>query len=158
MPNTKTPSPPTLRRCRRILEAHHLRSQGLSIRQIARQMGCAPSTPTSAREIYANRSNNQNDNLDDPGLIETEQEQSFQFPEESGPIQTNLDKSEHLQDEFPVQDKKFVPIPPNSPPKRPPETAGPQYPDSWDSPTSYIPPQNPNNPMVRRLFESSKWK
>ncbi|MXX48637.1 MAG: helix-turn-helix domain-containing protein [Chloroflexi bacterium] len=36
--------PPTPRRCRRILEAHHLWCQGCSAVQIARRLGCARST------------------------------------------------------------------------------------------------------------------
>ena len=41
---TATSNPPTPRRCRRIVDAHHLASQGRSLEQIAQQMGCARST------------------------------------------------------------------------------------------------------------------
>ena len=37
-------NPPTPRRCRRILEAHHLDCQGLSVEEIATQLRCARST------------------------------------------------------------------------------------------------------------------
>ena len=40
---TTTP-PPSPRRCQRILEAHHLRCRGLTLQQIADQLGCARST------------------------------------------------------------------------------------------------------------------
>ncbi len=39
-----TSKPPTPRRCQRILQAHHLRCQGLSLTQIAAAMNCARST------------------------------------------------------------------------------------------------------------------
>ena len=39
-----TTPPPTPRRCRRIVQAHHLDCQGLSLAQIAEQLGCARST------------------------------------------------------------------------------------------------------------------
>ncbi|MCY3571622.1 MAG: hypothetical protein OXH19_09845 [Chloroflexi bacterium] len=41
---TANPNPPTPRRCRRILEAHHLDCQGLSPDAIAAQLRCARST------------------------------------------------------------------------------------------------------------------
>ena len=41
---TTTATPPTPRRCRRILEAHHLDCQGRSPEQIAAQLRCARST------------------------------------------------------------------------------------------------------------------
>ncbi|MDE2987532.1 MAG: TetR/AcrR family transcriptional regulator [Chloroflexota bacterium] len=41
---TATPNPPTPRRCRRILEAHHLDCQGLSPDAIAEKLRCARST------------------------------------------------------------------------------------------------------------------
>ncbi|MCY4618391.1 MAG: hypothetical protein OXD50_07550 [Chloroflexi bacterium] len=44
MPNPATTKPPTPRRCRRMVEAHHFDCQGLSLRQIGRQMDSAPST------------------------------------------------------------------------------------------------------------------
>ena len=42
--NPSTTPPPTPRRCRRILQAHHLDCQGRSVAQIAEQLGCARST------------------------------------------------------------------------------------------------------------------
>ena len=212
-------NPPTPRRCRRILAAHHLHCQDLSLQQIADRMGCARSTAHSylrdfrlhrdhiLRTVAADRLADQvhllgqietepdqhrravaatrelrllllnlpdikeHDErppqqaptypceqdwetgfdadghlryiggpgdgdcllncpkcldefnrrriagLDQPGSVETEQDQSSQNPEKSGPIETNLDKSEHLNGEFPVPSKEFPPISPNSRPK-----------------------------------------
>ena len=44
MPSAATRNPPTPRRCHRMFEAHHLDCQGLSLRQIGRRLGRAPST------------------------------------------------------------------------------------------------------------------
>ena len=44
MTTTTTSNPPTPRRCQRIMEAHHLRCQGLSLQEIADRLGCARST------------------------------------------------------------------------------------------------------------------
>ena len=41
---TTSPNPPSPRRCLRILEAHHLSCQGLSLRQISERLDCARST------------------------------------------------------------------------------------------------------------------
>ncbi len=149
MSNTAADNPPTPRCCRRILEAHHLDCQGLSLQQIGDRLGCARSTahaylrdfrihrthilhtvaadrlasqvyrPTQHQtdpaqhrqlrflllnppDLYANHS----DDLDQPGLTKPEPDQPSQDPGESGPIQTNLDKSEHQSDEFSVPDRE----------------------------------------------------
>ncbi|MDE2966969.1 MAG: hypothetical protein OXS30_05735 [Chloroflexota bacterium] len=49
---TTITSPPTPRRCRRILEIHHLDCQGHSAEQIAEQLGCARSPVYVARRDF----------------------------------------------------------------------------------------------------------
>ena len=209
-------TPPTPRRCHRIVEAHHLSCEGRSLRQIAREMGCAHSTVHAylrdferfrayilhtvaadqlvnhvylltrsdtepaqhARHVAAVRelrlllttpascltdqSEQQpaplQDNLEEPGTIWIDPEQPSQKLEQSGPSWTNLDKSEHPNEENPVQDASFITAPTNSPPKRPLNSLELQIAASSDGPTGHVPPQDPNSPMIRRLFQSSKWK
>ncbi len=232
-------NPPTPRRCRRILAAHHLDCQGLSLRQIGKRLGRAHSTvhaylrdfqlhrnhilyivaadrladqlyrltqpqtdpvqhrqtiaasrelrlillnppaiqdrdlsgqalaPTDAeaggpfwessedgnghrrylagpdigqcvlecigcmRDAYASPP----DNPDQPGLTESEPDQHSPNRDQSGPIQTNLDKSEHPDNENPVPGKEWAPIPQISPPRTPP----------WPE---FKPPPRPNHPFV----------
>ena len=232
-------NPPTPRRCRRILAAHHLDCQGLSLRQIGKQLGRAHSTvhaylrdfqlhrnhilytvaadqladqiyrltqpqsdpaqhrqtiaatrelrllllnppaiqgrdlsgqalaPTDAepggrfwetsedgnghrryiagpdigqcvlecigcmRDAYASPP----DNSDQPGLTESEPDQPSPNRDQSGPIQTNLDKSEHPDHENPVPGKEWPPIPQISPPRTPP----------WPE---FKPPPRPNRTVV----------
>ena len=58
----------------------------------------------------------------------------------SGQIQTNLDKPEHLDDEFPVSDAESEQKPQNSPPSAaPPLRLVPQQPVSRDKPLEYLP-------------------
>ena len=229
---------PTPRRCRRIVEAHHLSCQGLSNQQIANRFGCARSTvyryfsdfrrhrlhilqsvaadqlvdqvylltqpqtepdlhrrhvaatrelrlllhklpdlqqqeqetiddetdasaywtyeldasghrrytdgpnrgqchftcPGCMREHYRRRSS-QRDDQDEPGTTETESEQSSWELEDSGQIETNLDNSGHLDDEFPVPDSDSADPPTNFLPHRP---TGPEFPASKQNPTGYI--------------------
>ncbi len=64
MPNTPTntpanplANPPSPRRCHRILQAHHLRCQGRSLRQIAAELGCAhPTVSAYLRDLQLHRS------------------------------------------------------------------------------------------------------
>ena len=159
-----------------MVEAHHFDCQALSLRQIARQMRCAPSTVHAylrdfrlhrnhvLRTVAADRLADQlqcltqpqtdpaqhrqtvaatrelrllllnlpaiqqhqqipapadAEVLDGPGLIQTEPDQSCSDLEQSGQFQTNLDKSEHLGNEFTGLDGEFAPNPQNSPPPRP---------------------------------------
>ena len=231
--------PPTPRRCRRILAAHHLDGQGLSLRQIGEQLGRAPSTvhaylrdfrihrnhilytvaadqlaeqvyrltqpqsdpaqhrqtvaasrelrllllnrpaiqdhdlsgqplaPTDAeaggqfwesradgnghrryiagpdngqcvlecigcmRDAYASPAD-----IPDPlGLTESEPDQHCQNRDQSGPTQTNLDKSEHPDHEHHIPSKEWAPIPQISPPRTP----------RWPE---FTPPPRPNHPFV----------
>ncbi len=268
MSNAPTTKPPTPRRCRCILEAHHLDCQALSLRQIADRPGCAHSTVhaylrdfqlhrahilrtvaadqlaeqvyqltqsqtepdqhrrhvASTRELrllllslpaiqqhderqgepanapiddqtneqfpnsrvdadghrryiagpdngqcvlarprcvlgfYANYSDDLDDDPDQPGLIKPDQDQASQDQEESGQIQTNLDKSEHQSDEFLAPDKEFTVPSQISPQWRSPKPVGPHCPASWHNLIGYIPPQDENSPMIKNFFESSKWR
>ena len=154
---------PGARRCLRVIEAHHLSCQGLSLSQIAEQMNCARSTvhaylrdyrphrahahqwetridpdgherylrgpkqgecklfcPKCLDRVQAEFDQRRANRPDGPGSIESGPDQSPTDQDESGPIQTNLDKSEHLEHEFPAPDDEVSPIPQNSPPRRPP--------------------------------------
>lgn len=109
---------------------------------------------------------------DEPGFDRTELDQHWQNPEDSGPIETNLDKSEHPAEEHPAPVKDLPPIPPNSrpeplhqpkfprfpAPRPPPIPVGPQHPASWRNPHGYITPQDADSPLVRRLFGNSRWR
>lgn len=85
------------------------------------------------------------DRLDEPGSIESEPDQSPTIQDESGPIQTDLDKSEHLEREFPAPDDEFPPILQNSPLRRPPRSPRPPRPDRWPE---FIPPKRGNRVHV----------
>lgn len=114
----------------------------------------------------------QNLESDEPGFNQTEPEQHSQNPEDSGPIETNLDKSGHPTKEHPVPSKECPPIPPNSPPepvrrpnsskspapRPPPRPVGTHYPASWHNPFGYVVPQDADTPTIRRLFGHSRWQ
>lgn len=115
-------------------------------------------------------------NLDEPGSLETEPDQHCKIPDDSGPIGTNLDKSEHPITGNPAHISEIAPTPPISPqnpapppdswrpttPRSPPGAAGPRYPASWPSslhnPFGSVAPQDADNPPVRRIFGNSRWR
>ena len=238
MPN---PNPPTPRRCRRILEAHHLDCQGLSPDAIAEKLHCARSTvyayfrdfqlhrahilrtvaadrladqvhilttpetdPDQHRQTVAatrelrlllqslpgieaeehtqrERSYSESEmfpdghrrlingpnagqcdthcigcirehlsrskDLDEPGITEPEPDQSSQIPDESAPIQTNLDKSGQEIDQNPAHDRKSASTRQNSPPT-------PRQPQNWPRLTT---PQRPNRPHVIPLPDIGRY-
>ena len=241
------PNPPTPRRCRRILEAHHLDCQGLTPEEIATHLHCARSTvytyfrdfqrhrahilrsvaadrladqvhilttPASepdqhrqtvaaTRELrlllqslpaiqqredeqseatveqfwdfqsdpdghrrYINGPNTgqcalgcikclyasyarQSDEPgpDEPGTTQPEPDQPSPNPDESTPIQTNLDKSGQENDENPAQDNESAPIPQNSPPR-------PRKPQNWPT---FTPPRRPNRSVVIPLPDIGRY-
>ena len=110
--------------------------------------------------------------LDDRGFNRTELDQHSQIPEDSGPIETNLDKSDHPTEEIPAHATELAPTTPNSrpeplhqpisahsyAPRPPPRPVGPQYPASWRNPFGYITPQDADSPVIRHLFGNSRWR
>ena len=236
MPKAATSNPPTPRRCHRMIEAHHLDCQGLSLRQIGAHLGQAHSTVhaylkdfqrhrdhvlrTVAADLLADQlhiltqpetepdqhrrtvaairelrllllslpgiqehnqhprddvgtaeAEGQNRDSDEPGFNQTEPDQHSRIPEDSGPIETNLDKSEHPTEENPAPATELAPTAPNSrpeplhqpisghssAPRPPPRPVGPAHPASWRNPFGYITPQDADSPLVRRLFGNSRW-
>ncbi|MCY3570908.1 MAG: hypothetical protein OXH19_06155 [Chloroflexi bacterium] len=239
-----TPNPPTPRRCRRILEAHHVDCQGLSPEDIATKLRCARSTvyayfrdfqlyrahilrtvaadrladqvhilttpdtdpdqhrqtvaatrelrlllqslpaieaqedqqrePAYAedemfpdghrrlingpnagqcathcigclREHLARPADDSDKHPDEPGITEPEPDQSSQIPDESAPIQTNLDKSGQQIDQNPAPDNESAPDSPKSPPIQPIPPTRPRQPQNWPRIT---PPRRSNRPFV----------
>ena len=92
------------------------------------------------------------DRPDEPGPDRTEPESDSGNQDSTGPIGTDLDKSEQLDAESPAPSEKSAPPPRKSPPRRPPKPVGPQYPVSWDNPFGYSPPQNELGTLAGRLF------
>ena len=82
------------------------------------------------------------------GLVEPDPDPSPQNSPESGPIQTNLDKSGLPPDDSPVPGDEFVPPAQES---RPQPKIGPQYPASWDNPYGYI-YEPERDPLLQRMF------
>ena len=237
MPSAAARNPPTPRRCHRMFEAHHLDCQGLSLRQIGRRLGRAPSTihaylkdfqlhrnhvlrtvfadlladqlhilahpetepdqhrqtvaairelrllllslpaiqehnPQPRDDIGISDAAEQNQDPDEPGFNQTEPEQRSQNPEDFGPIETSLDKSEHPTEENSAPGKELAPTTPNSrpepvrrpdssrfsAPRPPPGPIGPQYPASWHNPFGYLAPQDTDTATIRRLFGNLRWQ
>ncbi|MCY3734411.1 MAG: TetR/AcrR family transcriptional regulator, partial [Chloroflexi bacterium] len=83
------------------------------------------------------------------GTIDTEPEQSSQNPDDSAPIETDLDKSGHHNGRSPVPGRKSPKTPKKSRPRKP---VGPEYPYSGDNPLGYLPREPEEIPWVRQIF------
>ena len=81
------------------------------------------------------------------GITRPQPDQPSPNPDESAPIQTNLDKSGQETDENPARDTKSAPIPRNSPP-RPGQT------QNWPR---LAPPQRPNRSVVIPLPDIGRY-
>ena len=84
---------------------------------------------------------------DEPGITEPEPDQSSSNPDESAPIQTDLDKSGQETDQNPAHDRKSAPNGQNSPPI-------PRQPQNWPRLTT---PQRPNRPHVVPLPDIGRY-
>ena len=144
---------------------HFLAGEDGHVRYISRERygQCLPECPMCHPELYEGddplpplRSPHEviDADLDEPAPTEPEPDQPSQNPDQSAPIQTNLDKSGHPDEENPVQDNESAPIPQNSPPIQPSPPTRPRKPQNWPT---FTPPRRPNRSVVIPLPDIGRY-